>query len=130
MVCLDRKVFFSVGSLLSRGFFSTCISWWFSTRFWRSLLKSPELFLVFWPSSLIVNTCIFIPQSSSPFSYLLWINIITIYTQLFSFSIVYFEKSWYLPLFPFSFNFTLWTAWTANPTIQHVVFLFVDYQLI
>ena len=50
--------------IYSIGFFQLSISWWFFTRVWvaASLLKSPGLFLVFWPISvkqyIIINIII------------------------------------------------------------------------
>ena len=63
MICRDRKVHYSAGSLFcwliiySSRVFHISISWWFFTGVWvtASLLKSPELVSVFWPSSAMLS---------------------------------------------------------------------------
>ena len=116
--------------------FHISVSRWFFTGVWviASLLKSPGLFLVFWPFSTMLSfgwspLVRQLPSTSSPFSNPLVtvpnapITIGIIVTCMFN----SLARSRYLSLFSHSFSFILWLTGTAKSTILHVLFYYYYY---
>ena len=97
-----------------------------------SLLKSPGLFSVFWPFSIVLlfgwSPLVRTSKSSSLFSNPLVtapkapISIGTIVTFMFQSFFDSLARSTYLILFSHSFSFILWSAGTAKSTILQIFF--------
>ena len=115
--------------------FHISVSWWSFTGDWvtTNLLKSPGLFSVFWPFSIMlffwtVSTRPPTSKSSSPFNNLLVtvpkapITIAMIVTLMFHSFFNSLAKSRYLSLFSHYFSFILSSAGTANSTILLIFF--------
>ena len=108
--------------------FHISISWWFFTGVWvtASLLKSPGLISVFWPSSAMLSPT---SKSSRPFNNPLVIvpnapiTIGTIVTFMFHSFFNSLARSRYLSFFSHSFRFILWSAGTAKSIILQILFL-------
>ena len=66
--------------------------------------------------SLCTNTLVIVPRASITIG----ITVTLMFHSFFS----YLARSWYLSLFSLSVNFTLWSAGTAESTIQEVLFFF------
>ena len=111
--------------------FHISVSRWFFTGVWvtSSLLKSPGLFLVFWPFSTMLSFgwSPLVRQLPSP-PVPLVIPLVTVpnapitlghlHVPQFFISLA---RSWYLYLFSHSFSFILWSDGTAKSTILQVL---------
>ena len=106
--------------------FHISVSRWFFTGIWvtASLLKSLELFLVFWPFSIMLSFgwSPLVRQLPSPLVPLVTvpnapITIGIIVTYMFHSFFNSLARSRYLSFFSHSFSFILWSAGTAKLTI-------------
>ena len=114
--------------------FHISVSRWFFPGVWvtASLLKSPGLFSVFWPFSIMLSFgwSPLIRQFPSPFSNPLVtvpntpITIGIIVTCMFHSFFNSLARSRYLSFFSHSFSFILWSAGTAKSTILQILFFF------
>ena len=111
-------------------FFHTTVSWWFFTGIWvtASLLKSPRLFSVFWPTEKNAVVWIISTRPISNFSNPLMIVLSVSITIGINVTFMFYSffsslaRSRYLYLFSLSFSFTLWSAGTAKSTIWYNLF--------
>ena len=108
------------------------------TEVWvtASLLKSPGLFSVFWPFSIMVSTRLPTSKSSSPFSnplvtvpnapITIGIIVICMFHSIFN----SLARSRYLSFFSHSFSYILWSAGTAKSTILQFLLFFFCWLLL
>ena len=116
--------------------FSKSVSLWFLTGVWvTSLIKSPELLPVFWPTLTMPWSLLFILFPSSPLP--VQIPLVTVPSAPITICItltvtIMFHRVFrplsrfrYSAFFSLSFNFTLWSAETEKSTIRQVPFFIV-----
>ena len=125
--------------------FHISVSWWFFTGVWvtASFLKSPGLFSVFWPFSVMLSFGWSLPVHQLPSPQWPFNNpsvivpkalilICTIVTFMFHSFFNSLARSGYLSIFSLSFSFILWSAGTEKSTILQILlllFFFVEYYL-
>ena len=128
-------------SIYSFRVFHISVSWWSLTGVWAtvSFLKSPGLFTVFWPFSIMLwfGWSPLVRQLPSPsvpliILYLLYQKLQSIYifvTFMFHSFFSSLASSRYLSFFSHSFSFILWSAGTEKSTNFQILFFFVvvDY---